>query len=257
MPMNVELHIKTGVKNHKTYLETAYFTPPLKVANITENKAKGDLQLMLMSASPGILDGDNYHLKIELAADSILQLQTQSYQRLFTMRGSATQYFDAFLSKNTRFMYIPHPLVPHEASRFFSKNNVYLSDNCTLIWGEILTCGRKLNGEIFKFSVLHSLTNIYLNKRLVIKENLYLEPSTMDLNAMGQLEGFSHQASLIFINELADIKDLTQKINTFLTPQKDIVFGLSEPPVNGLIIRILGQKAEQLYDCLKMIGSFM
>ena len=257
MPMNVELHIKTGFKNQKTYLETAYFTPPLKVANITENRVGGGLQLMLMSASPRILDGDNYRLKIDLAADSSLQLQTQSYQRLFTMRGSAMQHFEVFLSKNAHFSYIPHPLVPHEGSRFFSKNNLYLSDNCTLIWGEILTCGRKLNGEIFKFSTLHSLTNIYLNKRLFIMENLYIEPTSMDLNAMGQLEGFSHQASLIYINELANIKVLKEKITAFLTPQKDIVFGLSEPPVNGLIVRILGQKAEQLYACLKTIASFM
>ena len=91
----------------------------------------------------------------------------------------------------------------------------------------------------------------------MIKENLFLEPQTVNLNAIGQLEGYSHQASLIYLNELADISELNKKINHFLSQQKDIVFGISEPPLNGLIIRILGQKAEQLYDCLKEIASVL
>ena len=257
MSLNIKLHIKTGFKNSRTYLETGYCTQPFKIANINEDKTKGDLQLMLMSSSPGILDGDNYDIKIELAEQSSLHLHTQSYQRLFTMKNGATQLFEAHLSPQSSFIYLPHPLVPHESSHFTTQNNIYLSSQCTLIWGEVLTCGRKLNGEVFKFTKLHSLTNIYLNSRLMIKENLFLEPQTINLNALGQLEGYSHQASLIYLNELADIAELNKKINHFLSQQKDIIFGISEPPLNGLIIRILGQKAEQLYDCLKIIASVL
>lgn len=257
MSLNIKLHIKTGFKNNRTYLETGYCTQPFKIANITEDKTKGDLRLMLMSSSPGILDGDNYDIKIELLEQSFLQLHTQSYQRLFTMKNGATQHFEAHLAPQSSFIYVPHPLVPHESAHFTTRNNIYLSPQCTLIWGEVLTCGRKLNGEVFKFTKLHSLTNIYLNNRLMIKENLFLEPQTINLNALGQLEGYSHQASLIYLNELADISELNKKINHFLSQQKDIVFGISEPPVNGLIVRILGQKAEPLYDCLKVITSVL
>ena len=88
--MIVELNIKTGFKNNKTYLETGYCTQPFKIANITEDKSKGILQLMLMSSSPGILDGDDYNIKIELAEHSFLELQTQSYQRLFNIKKGAT-----------------------------------------------------------------------------------------------------------------------------------------------------------------------
>ena len=47
------------------------------------------------------------------------------------------------------FVLLPHPSVPHEAIDFTSRNKIYLSDNCSLIFGEVLTCGRKLNGEVF------------------------------------------------------------------------------------------------------------
>ena len=56
------------------------------MANITEDKTGATLQLMLMSSSPGILDGDEYKIKIELEENCSLQLHTQSYQRLFNMK---------------------------------------------------------------------------------------------------------------------------------------------------------------------------
>ncbi len=257
MPMNVELHIKTGFKNNKTYLETGYCTQPFKIANITEDKTKGDLQLMLMNASPGILDNDNYNIKIELSEYSSLELKTQSYQRLFTMHNGATQYFEAHLANYSTFIYMPHPLVPHELSNYSTKNRIYLQKYCTLLWSDILTCGRKLNGEAFKFTKLHSLTEIYFNNRLMIKENLFLEPNLINLNAIGQLENYSHQASLIYVNGTINVNDFSEKINVYLSKQHNIVFGISELQLNGLIVRVLGQKAEQLYDCLKMIALIL
>ncbi len=255
--MIVELNIKTGFKNNKTYLETGYCTQPFKIANITEDKTKGILQLMLMSSSPGILDGDDYNIKIVLAEHSFLELQTQSYQRLFNMKKGAIQHFEAHLAENATFIYIPHPLVPHESAHFTTKNKIYLNKYCTLIWSDILTCGRKLNGEVFKFTKLHSVTEIYFNKRLIIKENLFLEPPLINLNAIGQLENYSHQANFIFLNEDININDVAKQLDIYLSQQKNIIYGISELQINGLIIRILGQKAEQLYDCLKIMASIL
>lgn len=212
---------------------------------------------MIMSASPGILDGDAYDIKLILAEQSHVHLTTQSYQRLFTMTRQAAQHFEAHLAPHTTLIYLPHPLVPHVLSSFSAQNHIFLSTHCTLIWSDILTCGRKLTGEIFKFTKLHSMTQVYLNNRLVIKENILLEPATMCLEAIGQLEGFSHQGSLIYINELADVGKLTKEIHAFLSREADILFGISELPINGLIVRILGQKAEQLYDSIKTLASIL
>ncbi len=40
-----------------------------------------------------------------------------------------------------------------------------------------------------------------------------------------------------------------------LSLQKSICFGVSALSVNGLIVRILGYKGEQLYNCLQMIAG--
>jgi urease accessory protein len=255
--MIAQLQLQTQCINGITRLQNCYTATPFKVANITEDKKDHMLRLMLMSSSPGILDGDAYDITIELEQNCSLQLHTQSYQRLFTMKLGATQNTTVHLSKGAAFSYIPHPAVPHQQSSFTSRNTIHLSEDCRLLWGEILTCGRKLNGEVFQLSSYHSKTDIYLHQKLVIKENLLLQPVNMDINALGQLQGFTHQASLIFLHPSAVIKNILPQVMEILSVQEGVHFGVSITPVNGLMVRMLGQKAEQLFDCLKTIAGIL
>lgn len=253
--MITTLHIQTGWDGYKTYLKKSFYTPPIKVANITENKTDDPLQLMLMSSSPGILDGDEYRMQIELEKHCSLQLHTQSFQRIFTMKQGASQYLNVQMAAGSSFCFLPHPSVPHKDSCFTVTNEIHMADKCSLIWGEVLTCGRKLNGEVFLFSKYHLLTKVFINSKLVIKENLLIRPIFTDINAIGQWEGFTHQASLIYLNECISAKQHVDFISNYLSKQSAIAFGITAAPVNGLIIRILGQRAEQLYDCLKTIAE--
>lgn len=255
--MIASLHIQTAMRKNITYLNNTFFSTPFKVANITEDKKANRLHLMLMSSSPGILDGDQYQLKIEMNEGCSLQLHTQGYQRLFNMKQNAAQSLDVHLSPGCSFCFLPHPSVPHAESVFRSINKIYLSANCSLVFGEILTCGRKWNGEVFLFSKYHNTTSVFIRDKMVIKENLLIEPAAINLNAIGQLEGFTHQASLIYLHATAKMKPLSELVNQFLTSQIDIIFGITEAPVNGLIIRILGNKAEQLHNCLKTIAILL
>lgn len=255
--MIAKLHIQTTIRAGVTILKNVYCTTPLKVANITEDKKAKELQLMLMSSSPGILDGDRYQVKIELEQGSHLQLHTQSYQRLFNMKQGASQVFNIHLAAGCSFVYLPHPTVPHTASSFAATNKIYLSDNCRLVFGEILTCGRKHNGEVFLFSTYHNLTEIFLNDQIILKENLLVQPAESDTNAIGQMEGFTHQATLVYLQAQATPNSLNHHIHQLLEPEKGIIFGISETPEAGLLVKILGQGAEQLHDCLKKITSLL
>ena len=252
--MNARLHIQTAERNGITYLKQSYCTPPFKVANITEDKQAGPLHLMLMCSSPGILDGDDYQLKFNIEENAHLHLHTQSYQRLFNMKQGARQKQEFYLQKNASLIYIPHPAVPHKQSIFTTCNKIYLEGNNKLIWGELLTCGRKMNGEQFDFVKYHSITEIYLQGRLAIKENWLVQPGITNLQAIGQWEGYTHQASLIILNHQENISACYDAISHFLLQQQEITFGITTLPHNGLLVRISGYKAEQLFNCLNRIA---
>ena len=124
----------------------------------------------------------------------------------------ASQTLEVHLqASGSSFCFLPHPVVPHETSDFSANNKIFLTDNCSLIWGEVLTCGRKLSGEIFKFSKYHSVTEIFINDKLVIKENLLIKPSVIDVNAIGQMEGYTHQATLICLDDKLIVKRSDKK----------------------------------------------
>lgn len=253
--MRSHLHIQVAERNGITYLKQNYCTPPFKVANITEDKQAGPLHLMLMCSSPGILDGDDYQLKINIEENAHLRLHTQSYQRLFNMKHGASQKQEVYLQKNASLIYIPHPAVPHKQSIFTTSNKIYLEENNRLIWGELLTCGRKLNGEHFDFIKYHSITDVYVGGRLAIKENWLVQPGITNVQAIGQWEGYTHQASLLLLDSKESISQYYEHINHFLQQQQDIAFGISTLPHHGFIVRILGYKAEQLFNCLNHIAK--
>ena len=255
--MKAALHIQASARDGITCLKQSYFSPPFKLANITEDKKANELQLMLMSSSPGILDGDEYDIKIEVDANCALHLHTQSYQRLFNMKTGATQKMEVNLGSHSSFTYLPHPTVPHEQSIFTAKNKIQLQANSKLVWGEILTCGRKLNGEIFLLSKYHNLTEIFCNDKLIIKENLLIQPNLVNPAITGQMEGYTHQASLIILNKELDISFAKETIAAALTAKNEIDFGVTAAPINGIIVRILGNKAEQLLGCLKEIALLL
>jgi urease accessory protein len=255
--MKANLQITAAHNGQRTYLQQVQFTAPFKVMDITEDKAGHWLHLMLMSASPGILDGDVYDMEIAVAQNSALHLHTQAYQRIFHMQQGATQQLQVRLQIGASFCYLPHPSVPHDASIFTNRNQFYLSDHCRLVYGEVLTCGRKLNGEQFLLNKYHSLTQIFLNNQLVLQENLLVQPALLPVQAMGQMEGYTHQASMVWLQPDADIESLQAQILSLLGAENNISFGVSRTPISGLIIRLLGQGAEQLYDCLQRIHQLL
>ncbi|MCY7422692.1 MAG: urease accessory protein UreD [Chitinophagaceae bacterium] len=257
--MSTLLNIQTAWRNHKTILLKSFATSPFKIANITENKNERLLDLMLMSSSPGILSGDEHQLHITVEANCSLRLHTQSFQRLFTMQQGVTatgaiQTFRVEVKEDALFCYIPHPTVPHKNSIFSSFNTIKLHPASSLIWGEIISCGRKLNGEAFYFTRLRIKTEIFVADKLVIKENFLAEPAKTNLSSLGQWEGYSHQASLIIVNESMDLNKMKVYINQILQKQTGIEYGISEPQLNGLVIRLLGYKGEQLYKCLQEVA---
>jgi urease accessory protein len=257
MAMNSKVHIRAGVRNGKSFLQECFYTPPFKIADITENGHGKNLRLMVMNTSPGVLDGDEYAISISLDAGTFLQLETQSYQRLFQMKKEAVQTMEVAMGKRSSLHYLPHPLVPHKHASFTAKNKLYLAENCTLCWGEIVTSGRNLRGESFLFTRFHSVTDIYFHNKLVVRENLLMRPGMDDLTTMGQLEGYTHQATLIYLNEQAVVPDLIKQICACLQVEEKIEYGCTKLSVNGLLVRILGRSGEGLHDSLKKIAFML
>lgn len=255
MALKATVQISVGCRNEKSFLAKSMAQSPYKIADVTEDRRRSELKLMLMSSSPGILDEDETSLEIGIAANCSVRLETQSFQRIFQMKKGASQKLNVTMEEGSSFCYLPHPVVPHANSIFTSRTKIYLSGDCKLTWGEVISCGRKLNNEVFQFTSYHNITEIFLNNKLVVKENLLLQPAECSLEGIGQLEGYTHQATFLYLDGKAKVDLLIESLRESLGMEKEISFGVSMLPVNGIIVRLLGHKAEQLFSILKQVAQ--
>lgn len=251
--MTSELEIKAAVRGTRTYLQHCYYTKPFKVADISGNRAD-TLHLTMMTASPGILDGDAYDIRVTLQENAGMHLYTQSYQRIFNMQHGARQRFHVEMEQGSSLCYLPHPAVPHEQSVFDSASRIELDEGCRLLWGEIITCGRKLSGEVFRCKHFQNVLEVYRAGRLLFKDVTVLQPGIVLPGSMGQWEGYTHQASLLWHDEKLDMTAMGEALHACLSAETNITAGVSRIASGALLLRVLGQGGEQLYDLFKKVA---
>lgn len=256
--MDCKLSITAGARDGKSYMKDVFVSAPFRVVPVGQTKSDGAAYLMVMSSSPGILDGDHYDLNIQVEQNARLQVQSQSYQRLFNMERGASQLMQVNLADGAAFSYVPHPVVPHENSTFKSVTKVALGDACEFLMSEIITCGRKYHGEVFKYSHFQNLIEVRHRQKLILKDNVLLLPELMPLAAIGLLEGFTHQGTLIYVNTgNQPVDELIECIYEMMQGEQEVQFGISKIRHDGFVLRCLGHGGEQLYDRFQSIQNLI
>ena len=256
MKNKCELKLSTGIVDGYHRLIDKYTTVPFGLLRFDERyPADPWMQYMIRSNSPGMLSGDFYDMQINVADDTSLGLETQAYQRIYEMNegGKAFQEVKVNVGENGLFHFIPHPTVPHKNSDYAAKNTINIKKSSKLIWGEVITCGRKLSGEIFEFKRFLSHTEVFVDDELIFNDKLLFEPENIDVNAMGQLEGYTHQATLFAYQHELTEDELYEFLLENIKDEEEIEFGMSTTVLDAAVIRIVGNSGEQLYKIIKRI----
>lgn len=256
-----ELKLSTGVVDGYHRLIDKYHTVPFGLLRIDSRAAYDPwLRYMVRSSSPGILAGDLYEINFNVADDTKLGLETQAYQRIYEMNkgGEAWQNTNVTVGKNALFHYVPHPLVPHKNSDFEATNVVKLTESSQFIWGEVLTCGRKHygEGEVFAFKRLMNNTEIYVDDTLIFKDKILFEPSNEDLDTLGQMEGYTHQGTILTYQDKLSPEELYEYVKSVVEEEKEekMEFGMTTTiSEKANVVRILGNHGEQMYQVMKKI----
>lgn len=82
-----------------------------------------------------------------------------------------------------------------------------------------------------------------------------LEPGMTDVDSFGQFEGFTHAATIFFLDHAKKMEEVATAISEILQGEKNVVFGITRMAVNGVCIKVLGFKGEQLFDIARKIAN--
>lgn len=252
--MDSAIKINAEKENQKTVLKESYHSAPYKLTYYGSPTFHEHLEMIIMSASPGVMDEDKLTIDVHVKEEAELKLFTQSFNKVHPMKIGAVQETQIQLDKKALFHYIPHPITPFKESIFLAKNEIHMDKESVLIWGDIICSGRVHMKESFVFTQLHSLTKIYKDNKLIFIDNQFLSPSKQPIQKMLFFEGYTHQATLLFSSSFA--KDLKIELDEILQQDyEDISYGFTQAADDVVIFRALGNNGELLYDFLLMLGQ--
>jgi len=237
----------------KTVVTRLFSQVPLQIqrALYPENSLPGMAYIYVISPSGGILQGDRYRTDVLLKNKAVAHITTQGATRVYSMNSnSASQMVNITVDENCYLEYIPDQIIPYKNSRYYQKVNLEVHDNSTLIYSEVLTPGRVAMGESFEYDICYLRTHCTnQDKKIRFLENTKIEPKKQKLKNFGILGEYSIVGTVYILTRKEDVIELENAINEAIRDRHEVSVGTSIlPDESGIIIRILGNKTELVFD---------
>lgn len=248
-----ELNITSEEAEGKTRLADLFFTAPFKVMQPFPN-GEG-LQVMMLSASAGVMAGDVQKFSFKIGEKSCLEFVSQSFEKIHKMdEGWAQREIDVMVGKDALFDFYPQPTIPFAGSAYKSKMEVNLQDE-TSRFGlyEILSCGRSASGERFQYRFYHSLIRIRREGKLIYRDNTRYDPKETQMEGLGMYESYTHLANLFLTGSRVPEDETEEKVRDVIEMTPDTEGALTRLESGDVVIRILGRRAQTLQNLTEKI----
>lgn len=238
------LSIRSEDRGGRTVITDCAFSSPIKIAKPFYKNAY--TELMMMSASAGLLEGDEYNLTIRVGEHSALKFTGQSYTKVFCAdKRGVKQRTNISVEKGGKLTYMPCPVIPFRGSIYSAQNEIRLSKDSTFALCDILSCGRAAMGEYFEFALYRSRTAVYVEDRLVLLDNVRLCPREADYSGIGFFEGYTH-TGLIYVYGSR---------NEIILPQMSGVEAAQAKALEGICIRAAANSADEIVRFAEQITA--
>lgn len=231
---------------------------PLEAHQFPEEE--GTLMIYLMSASPGLFNGDKEFISCRLTEGAQLFLTTPSASEMhpspYDEESLQTQTF--FLEPNSVLEYMPEPIIPFKDSNYRATNSVYMSKGSQAMISEIVTAGRVGRDEIFQYKNFSSTFEVYWEDQLQVWDCLKLDPK-LNLRGAGLFGEFTHVGTLWVLSEQVTGEHLRHIQNTILADlnSENCYGSASLLQKNGLVIRLLGHNSQALQNVMKTCWNYL
>lgn len=250
--MKSRLFLKTEADKKKTRISDMFFTPPYKIMSPFPNGKHIDI--VQMCASAGLLGMDEVAMQFEIGKDSDLTYLSQSYEKVFDTNGSmVTKKLQMNVEEDAKVKYFPHPVIPFKNSQYCAESEIRISENSTLAYSDIFTCGRVGMGEEFQMKSYRSKTRIYIKDQLVFADHTYLCPQLMDYHSIGMWMEYTHNGFLyIYCPEKEKMEELLLRIRR--EKESRMIFGATRC-YKGIGIRVLADQGDKIFRFFQKIAD--
>lgn len=264
----------------KTVIQRRFSCVPLQILK-PQHTTNGEVLLYLLSPTGGVVQGDQYDLKLDLATNSQVIFTTQAATKVYAMPDSpADQALFLKVGTNARLEYLPDPLILFRASRFSQVIDVEIAPGGVFVFQDIILPGRVSRQEDFVFTSFSSSLRINDEHGLLFCDpvKISLNPASNqtnpDFHRLGLLEEFKCWGSFYVFGELAT-KGLTVESGNRYSPifeniqsrlelvgnlkcnkgQRLAIGGFTYLKRNGLVIRMMAQNTQLIQNTFSQIWA--
>lgn len=250
--MKSQLQLETQVKNGKTIIQDMYFTAPYKI--MSPFYSGQEMEVMQMSATAGMLGGDEFHGEYLFGEGSCVSYTSQSYEKIFHTKGKrARRIQNIRAEKNAAVRFMPYPVIPFANSDYECETTVHLDETASFAYCDIFTCGRTGMGEYFQMKRYQSRTKVYVGNVPAFADHTLIDPERFCYNTMGMWGDYTHNGMLYLYSHRKQPDILVEQVRE-MGESQDFLFGVSKCCM-GVVVRVLGKRGDTIFHFFQRVSQ--
>jgi urease accessory protein len=229
-----------------TYMRYRYTTLPAQLIRPFYWDDSGRAYVYLLTPTGGMLGGDRLDLHIVLEPGAQVCFTTASATKVHpAVDVPAEQSLHIELGPGSSLEYLPEPTILFRSARWRQQTTIYRAADSQLLLLEGWSAGRVARGEIFEFTCLETVVEIYTAGRLALYDRMHIDPTRYPHQQSGLWAGRAHLLTMYLLQETPPPSAWLQALQTQFMRHSQPA-GLSELAVPGIVARALGDDAESL-----------
>ncbi|MCF2937222.1 urease accessory protein UreD [Paenibacillus alkaliterrae] len=253
------LRVSFANPNGTTIIDNKYHTAPIKIAKAFP--LDGQLGVIVMDVSPGLLDGDRYELEWTSGPDSHALITNQSYMKVHPSMpyGGSSMRQTFCLEENAIVEHMPEAMMLYKNAAFHNDAQVRLKSGSVWMQADVLCPGRTLRGEKFDYRCFRNELAVHYGDELIFSQRQRIEPAKQVITAPGCWEDMTHSATFFLFSDRVSrihLEQLQAKLDSFEAPAgHSVIAGVSMTYRHGLSVMAASTAAWPLQQLMRELWS--
>ncbi|PQZ89078.1 urease accessory protein [Arthrobacter sp. MYb227] len=250
-PMVGELRLRVGNRAGKAIATRQYHQGALRILRPHYLDETDQVCYTIVNPGGGYIGGDRYGIQVVVDQNASLLLTTQSATKVYkTPQNHVEQHMVVDLGPGAVLEYVPDQLIAYRGASYRQHTQIQMCADSSLLLCEVLTPGWSPDGKPFRYDEVRLRTEVSIDGRLTVLDNLLVRPGTDSLDSLLFLQDYTHVGMLLAMDSRLEkasierIRELAYKIGE--AQRSPVHLGISQVPGPGVAVRALSHSTEAI-----------
>jgi urease accessory protein len=206
----------------------------------------------------GLVDGDHLSMELDVAEGASALLSSRGHTRVYRSPRGCRSDVVARVGEGALLAWVPDPTTCYAGARYEQRLDIQLAPGASLVLMELVTTGRKANGERWTFSRFSSTLRVHREGRALFDECWLLDPAQGEISErLGRFDAIG--TALLVGPACGSAREaLASRLGALpVTPRAGLICSASPLGSDGLVLRAAATSPEVLQHTAQEWLSFL